>query len=213
MLRPVRECAWQARGGFAVSKPWKEVEFANLDDKAADFIAVDCLMMNTGADGFLVSAFARDILSPLVKKGGQFWPVRVSGSSYWWLNCLAQVDALDREGTDADWSVVDGTWGSFSWITTIRRLAFRMSQVRRAPLLFRVPEFPQGMLFAGDELQTVVKTHGLTGFKFDLVWSADDGGVVDPAGVGFSDLLEPTSRGDVERRRDLAREILTRRHA
>ena len=212
MLQPVQECAWHARGGLAVSEPWEEVDFTTLDDTPADFIAVDCLTMNTGADGFLVSAFARDILAPLLKDGGEFWPVRVFGVRYWWLNCLAQVEALDRERTDADWSVVHGIWGSFSWITTTRRLAFRPSQVKRAPFLFRVPEYPQGVLFAGDALQAAVKFHGLTGFKFDLAWSVGEGGVVNPAGAGFGDMFEPISRDDVESRRELAQEILTRRY-
>ncbi len=201
MLRPVQECTWEARGGFEVSEPWEEVDFITADDAPADFIAVDCLTINTGADGFLISAFARDVLKPLVKNGCEFLPVRVFGVRYWWLNCLTQVEALDRERTDADWSVVDGIWGSFSWITLTRRLEFRPNHLKRAPLLFRLPEYPQGMLFAGDELQAAVRIHGLTGFKFDLVWSVDEGGV------------EPISRGNVEHRRVLAHEILTRRNA
>ena len=38
---------------------------------------------------------------------------------------MALVEALDRDKTDADWSTVDGQWGSFSWISTTRRLAFK----------------------------------------------------------------------------------------
>ena len=97
-----------------MSEPWEEVDFITADDAPADFIAVDCLTINTGADGFLISAFARDVLKPLVKNGCEFLPVHVFGVRYWWLNCLVQVEALDRERTDADWSVVDGIWGSFS---------------------------------------------------------------------------------------------------
>lgn len=195
-----------------VSEPWDEIEFTRLDDAAADFVAVDCLTMNTGADGVLVSAFAKDVLSPVLKDGGEFWPVRVFGFPYWWLNCIALVEALDREKTDADWSVVEGSWGSFSWITTTRRLAFQPSMLGKAPILFRIPEYPQGVLFARNELQTVVEAHGLTGFKFDLVWSTSEGGVVDPAGVGFGDVFEPISTQEVERRRRLALEILSKRH-
>jgi hypothetical protein len=194
-----------------VAEPWQEVEFTQVRDSPDDFIAVDCLTMNTGADGFLVSAYARDILSPLLATCGEFWPVRVFGLSYWWLNCMALVDALDRENTDADWSMVDGEWGSFSWITTTRRLAFRSSRLKRAPILFRITEYPQGVLFARDELQGAVETHGLTGFRFDAVWSTDEGGVTNPAGVGFGDVFEPVSPLEVEARRSLAREILASR--
>ncbi len=194
-----------------VAEPWDEIEFTRLDEGAGEFIAADCLTMNTGADGFLVSAFAREVLAPLLKEGGEFWPVRVLGLPYWWLNCMALAEVMDREKTDADWSVVEGAWGSFSWITTTRRLAFRASGLKRAPLLFRIPEYPQGVLFARDELRSVVAAHGLTGFQFDLVWSAGEGGVLHPAGVGFGKMFEPVSLQDVERRRAMARDILARR--
>ena len=194
-----------------VPEPWEEVEFTRLDGAPDDFIAVDCLTMNTGADGFLVSAFARDVLSPLLENGGEFLPVSVFGLPYWWLNCVALVDALDRQKTDADWSVVDGAWGSFSWITTTRRLAFRPSRLRNSPILFRIPEYPQGVLFGRGELQAIVEAHGLTGFRFDLVWSASEGGVANPAGMGFGDVFEPVPVQDVERRRRLAQEILAGR--
>ena len=107
--------------------------------------------------------------------------------------------------------MVDGAWGSFSWITTTRRLAFRPSQLKNAPSLFRIPEYPQGVLFGRGELQAIVEAHGLTGFRFDLVWSASEGGVANPAGVGFGDVFEPVPEQDVERRRRLAQEILARR--
>ena len=84
MLRPVHECDWQVQGGMPVSEPWNEVEFTDVDDASVDFIAVDCLTMNTVADGFLVSAFALSVLSPMLSDGGEFWPVHVFGLPYWW---------------------------------------------------------------------------------------------------------------------------------
>lgn len=213
MLRPVHESMWQARGGMPVAEPWEEVEFTRVDGAAGEFIAVDCLTMNTGADGFLVSEYARATLGPLLTEVGDFWPVRVFGQPYWWLNCMALVEALDRQNTDADWSVVSGDWGSFSWISTTRRLSFRLSRLRRAPVMFRIPEYPQGVLFARDELRSAVERHGLTGFRFDLVWSAREGGVLDPAGIGFGGMFDAVSEDDAERKRRTARETLARRDA
>ena len=89
MLRPVHDHLWQARGGVPVAEPWDEIEFTLLSDTVADFIAVDCLTMNTGADGFLLSEYAKEVLSPHLTEGGEFFPVGVMGQRYWWLNCMA----------------------------------------------------------------------------------------------------------------------------
>lgn len=211
MLQPIPEQFWDARGGVLADEPWVEIEFTALKDAGGEFIAADCLTMNTGTDGFLLSGYAKQMLSPLLSEVGQFLPVRVMGQPYWWLNCLALVEALDRSKTDADWSVVSGDWGSFSWISTTRRLAFKASQLKRAPVLFRIPEYPQGVLFALDTLRSAVVEHGLTGFKFDPVWSTHEGGVVDPVGLGFGGMFDPVSVDDVTRIRQAARDVLSRR--
>ena len=211
MLRPVHDHLWTARGGNAVVDPWDEVDFTGLSDTSDEFIAADCLTMNTGTDGFLLSGFAKEALSPLLFGIGQFLPVRVMGQPYWWLNCVALVEALDRSKTDADWSVVSGDWGSFSWISTTRRLAFRPSRLKSAPVLFRIPEFPQGVLFALDRLRFAVAEHGLTGFKFDPVWSTRGGGVLDPAGLGFGGMFDSVSDADVGQIRQAARDTLSKR--
>jgi len=211
MLQPVPECAWIARGGIAVSEPWEELELAPVEGEPDDFVAADYLAMNTGADGFLVSAFARGVLSPLLGEGSEFWPVRVLGRPYWWLNCMATVAALDRAETDADWSVVEGAWGSFSWITTTRRLAFDAGKLEGAPLLFRLPEYPQGILLARAEFIEAIEEAGLTGFRFDLIWSTSAGGVEDPPGFGLGDVFESIETGERERRREFVRELLAQR--
>ena len=213
MLRPARDHSWDVRGGVAVPKPWAEIEFTLADGLLDDFIAVDCLAINTGTDGFLVSDYAREVLAPLLTKAGEFWRVRVLGQPYWWLNCMALIEALDRKKTDADWSEVGGEWGSFSWISTTRRLAFRTSRLRRAPLLFRIPEYPQGVLFAQEALQNAVVAHGLTGFRFDPVWSTESGGVLDPAGLGFNGMFDPLAARHFETKRQSARATLAERVA
>lgn len=211
MLRPVHEASWHARGGVQVSEPWEPLEFTLLDDDAREFIAADCLTMNTGADGFLISEFARGVLSQRLDRAGQFLPVSVMGQQYWWLNCMASVEALDRTHTDADWSVVDGAWGSFSWISATRRLAFRPTQLEVAPMLFRIPEYPQGVLFARDEFRAIVEEAGLIGFRFDLVWSEDEGGIADPPGVGFGGVFDQMSAREIDNKRSRAQEIMASR--
>ena len=211
MLQLAADAAFPWRGGVAVAGSWEEIEFTEVDDKHHEFIAADCLAINTGADGFLVSEFARDVLQPSLDAAAEFWPVRVFGYRYWWLNCLACVDALDREGTDADWSTVEGTWGAFSWISTTRRLAFVPNHLIDAPPMFRIPEYPQGVLLSVERVRRVVNKHKLTGFQFDLVWSAEHGGVNDPPGVEFGGIFHNFSQPEVDARRARACHILSRR--
>lgn len=208
-LRPAVEHMWQVRGGKRVLDTWNEVEFTELNNVEDEFIAVDCLTMNTEADGFLVSAYAREVLAPLLVEAAQFLPVRVLGRRYWWLNCIASLDALDLDNTDADWSTVRGDWGSFSWISTTRRLMFHPNRLRHAPALFRVPEYPQGVFFAQDSLRTMINDYKLTGFKFVNVWSMKLGGVRYPDGIESSSMFTETSIEKARDRRRIAREILS----
>ncbi len=144
---------------------------------------------------------------------GEFWPVDVLGHRYWWFNCLATLDALDADSTDAEWEVVAGDWGAFRWITAPRRLAFQPFRVRAAPAMFRLPEFPQGALFVGDRVEEAIRQGGLTGFRLDLVWSSVDGGVRDPAGFGFAGVFDGPTPGEVARKRAWARAALQDRRA
>ena len=210
-LRPVPEGAWRWRGGAPVAHDWDEPRLTACDGAPGEFIPVDCMAMSTGIDGFILSDFAREALDLLLRSAGEFWPVSVCGRRYWWFNCLASLEALDRRRTDADWSTVEGSWGSFRWITTTRRLAFQASKIRAAPVVFRVPEYPQGVLFSTERLDEAVVRHGLTGFRFDLIWSSRDGGVSDPPGVGLGGVFDDVPRNELERKRSDAKATLERR--
>jgi len=213
-LRPADSGTWPWRGGVPVTFAWHEPELEpDPADSEEEFIPVDCLPMNTGCDGLILSDFARRTLEGLLLPAGELWPVRVLGHQYWWYNCLAMVNALDRDVTDADWEVVEGEWGEFRWIGTPRRLVFDPKALRDAPPVFRIPEFPQGVLFGGGAFAHAVVSNGLTGFRIDPVWSEGAGGVPDPAGFGFGDALEETDPDDLERKRGEARTRLLNRRA
>ena len=167
-LRPVDEAPWPWRGGVPVAQSWQEPSLTTSDeDDANEFLPVDCLPMNTGSDGPILSDYAKCVLEALLLPAGELWPVRVLGHRYWWFNCLARIDALDPDQTDADWDEVEGDWGSFRWISSPRTLEFRSEVVASAPVIFRVPEFPQGVLFGGEQLSQAIEEFGLTGFRLD----------------------------------------------
>lgn len=213
-LRPADPRRWHWRSGVPVSFEWRtpQLELQDSDDRNG-FVPVDCLAMNTGCDGPILSGFAVEALGELLRPAGEVWPVRVLARQYWWFNCLALANVLDCEGTEADWEVVRGDWGEFRWITLPRRLAFDPAGVSRAPGVFRVPEFPEGVLFVGDAFEQAVARHGLTGFRLDLIWSSEAGGVRDPAGFGMSEVFEQRPPGEVARKRARARAVLDERRA
>ncbi len=213
-LRPVDGVPWPWRGGVPVGLPWQEPSLTTSDrDEAGEFLPVDCLPMNTGSDGPILSDYARMVLEDLLLPAGEFWPVQVLGHQYWWFNCLASLDALDLARTDADWDEVEGEWGSFRWISVPRTLEFQADVVASAPAIFRVPEFPQGVLFGGEELSRAISEYDLTGFRMDLVWSSSGGGVTDPAGFDLSEAFNEAAPGEAARKRARARAALQQRSA
>lgn len=203
---------WPVPGGTSIHK-WKELDLVEVGFVDDEFIAADCLTMNTGADGSLLSEYAVEMLTPLLVDSAQLLPVRIMGHRYWWLNCIAAIDCLDRENTDADWNTISGDWGSFRWISGTRRLEFELNRLEKAPEIFRIPEFPQGMLFAKDELRSIVNKNCLTGFVFQPVWSKTTGGIFHPLEIESSGMIDIPSKGDVKRRRQSTREILANRRS
>lgn len=211
-LRPLDKGLWDWRGGVPVNFAWKEPSLTlSADGSEPEPIAVDCFAMNTGCDGLILSGHAREVLQELMSPTGEFWPVKVLEQQYWWFNCLASVDALDAAASDAEWDAVEGEWGKFRWITMPRRLVFRPASVASAPSVFRVPEFPGGVLFCTDLLQQAIARHSLTGFRLDLIWSSTEGGVQHPPGFGFGGVFDEPPPGELTRKRALARQVLRAR--
>lgn len=213
-LRLADSVTWPWRGGIPVNRPWPEPNLIPFYEGAgSEFLAVDCLGLNAGSDGLILSDYAREALEVTLSTAGELLPVKLLGRRHWWFNCLAAANALDCALTDADWEVVQGDWGEFRWIVTPRRLAFVPEVVASAPAVFRIPEFPQGVLFSGVEFAEKVSSHGLTGFRFDPVWSEADGGVQEPAGFGFHEVFDDMPPIELERKRAETRLTLRERGA
>lgn len=170
-LRPIDGFDWAGLGGVPYIGRWPEPALAPYEGVA--WRGLDCVALSAATDGVLLSERAEEALRKAMTGSGEVWPVRVEGGRYWWVNILAEADALG-EGTEGE--VVAG------FLLTVRRLAFRPLAVSDAPDIFRVPELPTGYLFARDGV--VDAAAGLSGFRFDLVWSLDEGGVLNAPGLG-----------------------------
>lgn len=195
-----------------MTQPWRVPRLVlPADEEPGRFLPADCLPMNTGCDGPIISDFAREVLDILLRPAGEFWPVDVLGHRYWWFNCLAVAEALDTEQTEADWGSVESGPSEIRWILAPHKLVFHAGQVEGAPPMFRVPELPYGVLFARECVGQAVMRHQLTGFQLDQVWSSSDGGVSNPAGFDFSEAWPRVPAGKLERKRALARATLQER--
>jgi hypothetical protein len=202
---------WPSKGGVLVQS-WTEPILTMCDD--VEFLPLDCMAMNTGSDGLILSSLARDTLQDILSPAGQFLPVRVLNYNYWWFNCVACVTGLDSERTDAEWEEVKGNWGTFRWISAPRTLEFHVDVVATAPSMFRVPEFPYGTLFGNEILKQAIANQNLTGFRMDRVWSKDHGGMTNPPGFDFSEAVRDlTTITTVSHKRAEVRAILRQRSA
>jgi len=183
VLRPEIEDFWVGRSGVASLGHWQVprlVPFNEEQYKSDALLSVDAWPLDATADGFVLSERARRVLGPVLSQCGELLPVYVLDRILWWFNCLVRVDAL-AAGTSGEWIESGGE----RFLAEVRQLEFQLERVQAAPPVFRVPELPAGYLFAGLSLLKFVERSELVGFRFDLVWSVEDGGVVSPEGFGF----------------------------
>ena len=124
--------------------------------------------------GALLSARARELLAPLLLPCGEYLPVQLDGLDYCWFNCTTMVDIADQdriEGKHAtESSMPPGSWDR------ITRWSFHLERVVTAPAVFTVPQ-KRRTLMCTDVLRQAVEAHDLLGFRFDLLWSPENGGV------------------------------------
>lgn len=183
VLRPADGEFWVGRSGSAVNAPWIVPQLLPYDpfpDASARLLPVDVLPLDAASDGIVLSGRAQAALANVLLKCGELWPVWVQDLPFWWFNCLACADVLSAD-TEGEWvHALD-----LRFLAAIHRLVFVSSRLGRAPLVFRVPELPAGYLFAREKVRDLVEQAGLIGFRFDLVWSASSGGVINPAGFGI----------------------------
>ncbi len=170
-LRSIDGFQWAGRGGVSFAGLWPTPALSTHD--GLRWRRLDCFALSAPVDGVVLSDASVTALADLVLGAGEFWPVLVEGFRYRWLNVLAEADVLS--------DTTEGVWAE-GFLVSVRRLVFRPAALAAAPSIFRVPELPSGYLFVRERFVSAVAD--LSGFRFDLVWSAAGGGVADAPGLG-----------------------------
>ncbi len=172
---------WDEALGKPSANNWQPSRLENPRGKAK-VLPTDCVSacMVTAHD-MLLSAHAREALAPLLLPFGEFLPVQLEGLAvalealdYCWFNCTTMADIADQDRIEGERSKYrlepPNCWNS------ITRWSFHLERVATAPVVFTVPQ-DQWTLMCTDMLRQAVEAHDLLGFQFDLLWSAENGGV------------------------------------
>lgn len=127
---------------------------------------------------------AKDLLTPHLQGLGQ-WVELVSDEAPYWLFYITNVvDALDVERSKLLY------FPGGSKVMEISTFSFRPDIVRDQ-FLFTLPQRPGNHRLVTDRFIDFVREHNLTGFSFDLLWSAEQG----PVPEGLKWYQRPYMRG------------------
>ena len=165
---------WLEAAGTPRAADWQPPQLESPRD-GPKVLPLDCIGAAAFAGhGALLSARARELLAPLLLPCGEYLPVQLDGLDYCWFNCTTMVDIADQdliEGKRATESYMSpGSWDC------ITRWSFHPERVATAPAVFTVPQ-KRRPLMCTDVLRQAVEAHDLLGFRFDLLWSPETGGV------------------------------------
>ncbi len=125
--------------------------------------------------GMLLGARAREALVPLLLPCGEYLPVKLEALDYCWFNCTTMIDIADQDGIEGELWEGDTREAPDRW-KSITRWSFHPERVATAPAVFTVPQ-KRRILMCTDVLRQAVEAHDPLGFRFDLLWSPENGGV------------------------------------
>ena len=141
----------------------------------AKVLPTDCIASGLSSRlDMLLNRRARETLAPLLLPYGEYLPVQIDGLDYCCFSCTTVVDVADQdriEGRLATESYVPPGWWDH-----ITRWSFHPKRLADAPAVFTVPQ-RRRIRMCTDVLRNAVEAHDLLGFQFDLLWSAETGGV------------------------------------
>ena len=130
----------------------------NMTKPLGDRVGIDA-----NVDPMVLSRHALDVLLPHIGDLGQVLPLEFDEAEYFFFNVTNVVDALDEANTE----ILRFPSGR---ISKIERYAFKPEAVRDQ-WLFKIPQRKSGFAFVTDRFVELVKSSGLTGFKFRPLWS------------------------------------------
>jgi hypothetical protein len=124
---------------------------------------------------FLIDSKVREVLSPILDNTCELLPfLPYEGETFFLMNVLECVDCLDKQKTQ--WTTAPRTGERIS-PGSIKEYYFNRERFSDSTL-FKIPEQKTtkflaltGMNDAGSEFKTIVEREGLTGLKFEEIWS------------------------------------------
>lgn len=105
----------------------------------------------------IFSKYAIEALSPILQEHGELLPVVCTEGEYFAYNHLTCIEAVDLSQSVVEWLPSGG-------IMSYRTLYFIPDRIANL-MLFKIPQ-ARATLFATEAFVELVKTKGLTGFKF-----------------------------------------------
>ena len=130
----------------------------NMTKPLGDRVGIDAYV-----DPMVLSRHALDVLLPHIGDLGQVLPLEFEEAEYSFFNVTNVVDALDEEASELDYFPDGG-------IYRVLRYVFKPEAVRDQ-WLFKIPQRKSGPVLVTDRFVDLVKSSGLTGFKFRPLWS------------------------------------------
>ena len=122
--------------------------------------------------GLLIDSHGRQVLGPILEKSCELLPMLPYGrETFYVVNVVECVDCLDEASTEWRTSGESGVRYGIN--------KYEFSKVRFSDSsLFKIPKSPEIMVVSGlaeaeSDFKSIVERNGLTGLKFQELWSAN----------------------------------------
>lgn len=155
--------AMQCFDGRPHNSAWKPLELECIDDNPlplGDAVGFDI--------GLLISNEARQLFSKLDESAIEYLPVHYSEHIYYLMNVLGTIDCLDHQKSVCLYSPT-----TKDRILFVNKYHFNESIIGERKV-FRLKDEPYRGPFVTEEVVSAIRSLGLKGFCFELVWDGSD---------------------------------------